>query len=372
MANNKKIKILFIMASKEMGGSEKNLIEYLKRTDTDKFECFVGLAKVGNIVEDEFGKINIRLVKFDKKLKLLKFLMKENIDIIQLYGLRVNIWARLLGKLAGAKVVATIRSVDNWRKWYHVMLDRLTSMWVDVWISNSYAGKEVAIKREKFLADKIKVIHNGIDLSIYQRIPNNDIVVLKKKYGIKSNDIIVGEVANIRDMKGHIDIINAIPNIIKRNRNVKFFFAGEDMSNGEVEKYAKAKNVSEYVIFAGYCHNIVEILSLFDIFILPSLWEGLPNSIIEAMAIGLPIIASDVGGVSELIKDGENGILIKPKSPQQIASSIIYLIENPNIAEQMGNKNIIRARQNHNIENKARDYEKIYMELLEMNQLNED
>jgi glycosyltransferase involved in cell wall biosynthesis len=240
----------------------------------------------------------------------------------------------------------------------------LTSSWVDVWISNSYAGKEISIKREKFPADKIEVIHNGIDLSKYKRIPDDDIGRLKKHYGIKDNDMVIGEVANLRSMKGHVDIINAIPTLIEKHKNVKFFFAGEDASNGEIARYAEEKNVDKYIIFAGFCNNIPEILSLFDIFILPSLWEGLPTAIIEAMAMGLPIISTKVGGIPELIDNAKNGILIEPKSPQQIASAILYLLENKDLAKSMGERNIARAWQNHDIKQKARDDEKIYMELM--------
>jgi len=361
---NKKINILSIISASTIGGSEKNLLNYMDFSNKDNFNLFVGSFRFGGLVENEVKARGIQFASFRDILSLYKFLKYKKIHIAQIYGLRASILARPICKLAGSRVIGRIVSVDSWRKWYHVLLDRLTSLWVDVWISNSYAGKEISIKREKFPADKIIVIHNGIDLSKYKRIPDDDIGRLKKHYGIKDNDMVIGEVANLKSMKGHVDIINAIPTIVEKYENVKFFFAGEDASNGEIERYAKEKNIDKYIIFAGFCSNIPEILSLFDIFILPSLWEGLPTAIIEAMAMGLPIIASKVGGIPELIDNGENGILIEPRSPQQIASSITYLLENQDIAKMMGEKNIIRVRKNHDIKIKALEFESVYITLV--------
>ena len=361
MAHPKKINILFLTNSLNIGGIERNILDYLDAADRNQFNFFVCSLKSGGIFEREIRKREILFVNLRfGGIQLFSFLKENDIDIIQLYGLRVNVVAMPIGKLAGCKVIATIMSIDAWRKWYHVLLDRLTSPCVDLWISNSEAGKKVAIKREKFTAAKIKVIHNGINLGIYRRVAKDKIIKLKQKYGITENDIVVGEVANLREMKGHKDVINAIPIIIQQYPNIRFFFAGKDASDGEIERYAKAKGVDKYIVFAGYCDNIPEILSIFDIFILPSLWEGLPTSIIEAMAIGLPIIASNVGGLPELIDDGENGILIEPRSPQQLASSILYLLKNKDVAGLMGERNIRIARQNHDIESKARDFEKVY------------
>ena len=365
MAYPKKINILFLTNSLNIGGIERNIIDYLDAADRNQFNFFVCSLRPGGFFEHEIRKIGTQFVDFRFGIiQLFSFLKKNNIDIIQLYGLPINVVARPIGKLAGCKVIATIMSVDAWRKWYHVLLDRLTSPCVDLWISNSKAGKKVAMKREKFSAAKIKVIHNGINLTEYQRIAEHEIMKLKRKYGIAQDDIVVGEVANLREMKGHLDVIDAIPTIIQQYPNTKFFFAGEDVSNGEIERYAKIKGVDKYIIFAGYCDNIPEILSIFDIFILPSLWEGLPTSIIEAMAIGLTIIASNVGGIPELINSGENGILIEPRSPQQLASTILYLLKNKDVAKLMGERNIGRARQNHDIESKARDFENTYINLL--------
>ena len=363
MSDNK-VNILFLTNTSNIGGTERNILSYIDEYDRDKFSLFIGSFSAGEAFEYEVHKKTNQFIHFHNLIQLFYFLIKNKIDIIQLYGLRANILVRPLGKLAGCKIITAIRSVDSWRKWYHVLLDRLTSLWVDIWISNSYAGRDIAMKREKFPSDAIKVIHNGIELSKYKKLPVDEISKLRKHYGIADEDIVIGEVANLREMKGHVDIIDAIPIIVEKYENIKFFFAGADNSNGEIEKYAKQKNVSDHIIFAGYCENVSEILSLFDIFILPSLWEGLPTSIIEAMVMGLPVIASKVGGIPELIDDWENGILIEPKSPQQIASAVLCLLDKREILSEMGEKNIVKAWQNYDVKMRARDYEKIYMELI--------
>ena len=361
MEHTQKINILFFTGALNIGGAEQNLLYYLDVADNNRFNLFAGSYRPGGLFESKIRDKGVRFIDCPlNPIKLFYLLKKNKMDIVQLYGLPVNVIARPIAKLAGCKVIATIRSIDSWRRWYHTLLDRLTSPYVDLWISNSEAGRKIAIQREKVDAKKIIVIHNGINIKEYQRVPEAQITKLKQRYGITENDIVIGEVANLREMKGHVDVIDAIPMIVQQYPNIKFFFAGEDQSNGKIKKYANAKGVNKHVIFAGYCDNIPEILSMFDIFILPSLLEGLPTSIIEAMTIGLPIIASNVGGIPELIDDGENGILIEPQSPQQLASSILYLLKNKDVARLMGERNIKRARQNHDIEEKARYFENIY------------
>lgn len=368
----KAINILQFTSSSQIGGVETVLIDVLKHINKNLFNVFVcSLRHDGDLLEKiehlavNTKHLNLRnFLDFTVLLKLYKFLKENRIQLMQTHGLTANVVGRIVGKLAkGPKIISTIHGIDLWRKCYHTYLDRLTGVFVDRFLSVSEEGREVFSIREKFPRKKIVTIHNGINLNRFNKASFNSLK-LRYKLGFHENDIIIGEVANIRKMKGHRDVIEVIPSIVKHCPNAKFLFVGRDDSNGEIPQLAVDKGIGEYVIFLGYCENIPELLSIFDIFILPSHSEGLPVSILEAMAMELPVIATNVGGIPEIVVDGETGILIEPNKPDELANALLDLLNNPKRRYYFGKSGRKRVEDKFNINRMISNIENLYLEVL--------
>lgn len=365
------INILHLTTSSQIGGAETLVIDISENINPKQFNIFVcALEKDGNLLEKvnhsatQTKHLNSKhLLDFMAALRLYRFIKENKIQLIQIHGLRANLIGRVIGRLAGTqKIISTIHGIDTWRKWYHTFLDRLTGIWVDKFISVSESGKEIFVRREKFPASKIVTIHNGIDLSLFNRVRFNT-SKLKKELGLENN-IIIGEVANIRSMKGHVDVIEAIPAVIEHYPNVKFLFVGRDDSKGKIPQLAQNKIGGDFVLFLGYQENIPELLSIFDIFILPSHSEGLPLSILEAMAMELPVIATNVGGIPEIIVNGETGILIEPHRPDKLAQALLELLANPQQRHNWGEMGRKRVEEEFSLNKMIQNVEELYLTLL--------
>ncbi|MCD6407784.1 glycosyltransferase, partial [bacterium] len=313
---DRKIRIFYLIGSSEIGGTEKMLFSLIENLDKQKFQVSViGIKGEGKFTE-ELRKRKIKLYVFNLKknlfsfFNLLKLLKKEKPDILHSFLFAGNITGRITGKLAGIKIViSSQRSEDKWRKWYHWMIDRITAGWTDLIISNSFAGKKVLIEKGKISPEKIKVIPNGIEIP---SLPSR-----KEK-----KNLVVGTVGNLRKVKGHIYLIKAAIEILKDFPEVKFVVIGEgELKNFLMEEIKKA-GIEKNFIFTGFVPEPMKYVREFDVFVLTSLWEGCPVSLLEAMSMGVVPVAFGVGDVPYIIKDGEEGFVVEPCNYNELARKI--------------------------------------------------
>lgn len=296
-------------------------------------------------------------------LRLYRFIRKHRIDVVQTHGLRADSVGRIVGRLAGARaVISTIHSIDPWRRRRHVFLDRLTSGWVSKWVAVCEAAKAATVARERYPANRIEVVPIGIEP---RPISRENMDATRAALGIAPEaGPVIGIVANLREMKGHRDVIAALPELRRRHPGIVFVFAGKDASNGEIEREARAANLLDSIRFPGFVADVPALLGALDIFCLPSHWEGLPVSIIEAMHAGLAIIATQVGGIPELIRHGQEGLLIPPRNPEALTAAVDELATNWAKRTSLGRAALQRAITDFTVGTMARRMETIYRQSL--------
>ncbi len=336
-------RLLQLTSSSDIGGTEQMLFRFLSKINRQKFDVricsLIGSGRLTQACERlGYEAWNLRLaspLQLGKLMWLYRLCRSERIQLIHTYGLRADTVGRFIAHIAGVPViVSSIRGPDEQRGWWHVMLDRLTARWVDLFISNSEAGRQSRITRERFPSEKIVTILNGIEIP--EAMPHGDHHALRLKYGISEDaHPVVSMIANLRVMKGHRDVIAALPALRSRFPQVCVLCVGRDDSGGEIKRTAEAHGVLESIKFLGYQEATQEILALSDVFLLPSHWEGCPASILEAMAAEVPVVATKVGGIPEIVEDRQTGLLIPPRDPDTICRAIVWVIENPREVEAM-------------------------------------
>ncbi|GJL80161.1 MAG: glycosyl transferase family 1 [Nitrospinaceae bacterium] len=185
----------------------------------------------------------------------------------------------------------------------------------------------------------ISVLPNGIDLENFQPGDGNS---ARRQLDLPENKTIILNIGGMSPVKGQRYLIEAIPEIIKREANIQFIFVGDGETRHELETLVNAKTLSPYVLFTGMlkASEIPIWLHAADIFVLPSLSEGNPNVLLEAMACGIPVVATTVGGIPEMIRDGQEGFLVQPKSSEELARQITALIRDKTLREAMGQNGI--------------------------------
>ncbi len=204
---------------------------------------------------------------------------------------------------------------------------------------------------------KIRTIYEGMDLSIYPRrtFP---------KSPLPGSPVVVGTVAHLSHEKGLSYLIEAASLMPELRESIRFVIVGEGECLQELKELARQRGLEDVFHFAGFHSDTSQYMRSFDIFALPSLSEGLSSAILEAMAHSLPIIATAVGGIPELVKDGENGLLVPPRDPSALASAIRQLVENPEECRRMGIRGRERVEEQFTLDRKIRETEQLCSTLL--------
>lgn len=288
-------------------------------------------------------------------VSLVGLLRKKRPGILQCFLYVANIVGRIAGKAAGVPVVLSgQRSTDPWRKWYHWYLDRLTAPWCRYVISNSYAGRDVLAVRGRFGRSKILVIPNGVDACAGTR---------PQKWNVpRTGPVVVGTIGNLRRAKGHVYLVRAAAAVIRKHPETRFVIAGEGELMETLRQEAQREGIGDSMFFRGFSRP-EDVLPLLDIFVLPSLWEGCPVSLLEAMAFGIPVVATSVGDVPAILCHRENGLVVPPGNPSLLADAISELIEQPLLRDRLSGQALETVRTGYTADAMAERYLQLYRAL---------
>ncbi len=273
-----------------------------------------------------------------RKIRELENIMSSvQPDILHCHGFKAGLIGRLARRQPGCYVVY---SIHNFASYGRGSLGRMMLGCLEKW---SYRRTDAVICVSQALRDHMI---NDMELSperihvVYNSKPDwgtgGNGVKIRSQYGIDKNDILIGTAARLIPSKGIHLLLEAGPGVLMQYPNVVFMIAGSGPEETRLRILAEQNGISEHVRFAGHVSNMHDYYSAFDMFILPTMTEGLGITILEAMSFGLPIIATSTGGIPELIKNGENGILVKPNSTHEIQSAILDLLKNPHTAQEYG------------------------------------
>lgn len=341
-----KINILHIYQNSKVGGVQQQLLSLLKAYNREVFNpifcCLGPKEEVGKEIENlgiDFIALNRkRYHRFSLKIiiNLYRLMKKKHIHVVRTHKYRASLYGRIAAWLAGVPVIIT--SVHgNYRKDLRLerrIANKIMSKITDKIVAVSESIKKDIVKHDKINPSKIVVIHNGVDILRFN--PENIFLNVRGELSINDNDVVVGFVGRLVPAKGLQYLIEAISIIQLKVENIKLLIVGEGSLIYSLKNKARELGIKESVIFTGKRRDIPEVLSCIDIFVMPSVAEGLPNSLLEAMAMGKPIVATTVGGIPEIIENEINGLIISPEDPESLASAIKFFIGNKGLAEKLG------------------------------------
>ena len=355
----RKARVMFVLGSSELGGAEQNIITLVKHSDRNRitFACLC-LAGYGPFV-DECEEHGIRVIHSVNWISRagLEFLRKlrYEVDVLSLYGLRANALFRLVKIfIKTPRLVCNIVSVSWGKRILPVLMEWMTSFAIDQYVANAELCKTVFSEGVRVDPSKILVIYSGITprVSAY-KFRNHD------------ENFVITTVSNIRPMKGHKNIIDAIETIRESIPNVLFQFIGRDDMGGKIQQYAREKGVDDCIDFLGFQKDIFNHLLEAHVFLLASDWEGLSTAVKEAMATGIPVIASHVGAIEELVTNEHNGLLIRPGQPGDIAESVIRLHSDSDLRSRLAEQGLLTLQSRFSPQDAAKQWEHTYLSLLE-------
>lgn len=291
---------------------------------------------------------------------ILRAIQREKIDVVNTHSGRDTLLAGIAGRLSSRKpaVVRTrhLALPITSKFTYNVLAHRIVT--VSEYVRNYLISAGIP-------ASKVQTVQTCVDLEKFD--PEKAGSGLRQELGLEPGTPVVGTVSILRRKKGHHILLDAIPGILEKVPEAVFVFAGNGPQRDNITNRIKELGLEKKVFLLGLRHDVPNILNSIDLFVLPTLQEALGTSFVEAMAMGRPLIGTDVGGVGELIKDGVNGYLVKPEDSPGLANAIIRTLQDKEKAEMMGMQGMEIARQYFTSGRMCREMYDLYLSLLRGN-----
>ncbi|MCG3206484.1 MAG: N-acetyl-alpha-D-glucosaminyl L-malate synthase [Anaerolineae bacterium] len=352
-------KVLIVMGPIIRGGAELQVFEIVRHLDHDKFDpiiCSVSYKPsimlnnelVERSLQDvdlyhRFKDLGITLYELNRYSvydlrgvkQIAEIVRHEQIDLIHV---NLVIWGQLAGLLTKIPTIPHVRSELEWPDIPRLAYwgNYATHRWFKVVIAVSEAVKSQVVSRWHVKAERIQVVHSGIDLSRFNPDQVQGVTELRQSLGIKPDEKIIIRVANAREAKGLSDYVDLAAIICQQRSDIRFLLVGDGELLPQLKYQAQKLDLGDRLLFLGRRGNVPQLLAMSDVFVSTSLKEASPGSMKEAMAIRLPVVATDVGGHPEIIKEAYNGFLVPSKNPHAMAEKVNWLLNHSAEAQTMG------------------------------------
>lgn len=331
------IRVCFIIDRLSRAGTESQLLLMIKQLDRDRITPYLCLLDGDDPMTRELLpetcpvlQLGVRRLMsvgaLRQAFKLWQFLRREKINVVQTYFPDSTRFAAPIAKAAGIKsVFGSRRNIGHWVTPRDIRIARFYNrFFIDKIVANSKAARESVIEQEGISPDRVVVVPNGIDLDRFKHIP----LWQPKTAGVPWK---VGMVGNLREVKGPDVLIRAANLVLQDHPNTRFEIAG-DGDPTPYQQLIDELGLKNTVTLIGSVSNVPAFLETLDVAVLPSRAEGLSNSLLEYMAAGRPIVATDVGGNGEVIRNGVNGLLVPSNDFSELGRTIVRLLDGPKLA----------------------------------------
>jgi glycosyltransferase involved in cell wall biosynthesis len=391
-------KILYLNPTAEVGGAERSLLDLLKFLDQKRFYPIVSIPSEGKLMgELKSMGIEVKVIAYHPEVftlsrenggprfgklfltpwyllptlvKMSSFARRRNIDLIVTNGIKCHLLGSVLSSMTGAKLIWHVRDLvgAGWAKWSLCSMGRF---FPDRIITNSDAvGSIFSTNGRK------ETVYNGIDLSHFDPIVDGG--KIRSEFKIGKDTPLIGTISHLAPLKGYEELLGAMLEVLREGRDVKLAIVGEAIypnSRSYKQKLLSlvdSNGLKDNVIFTGFREDIPEVLASFDLFVLPSRSEGFGRVNLEAMAMGKPVISTNVGGIPEVVLDGVTGILVPPGKPKALSHAIMRLLDDPGLRESMGREGRRRVEGNFTLKAHVQGIEKIYGEILRIGEISKE
>jgi glycosyltransferase involved in cell wall biosynthesis len=376
-------RIFYVIDSFAIGGAQTQLLQLLQRIDKTKFQ--VAICPIWPLLdlEPSFKAAGIEIVRVHKNFPLdlseawrLGIAIKKfEADIVHTWLFTGSLWGRLGAWLAKAPIIITSERSFVTENYYSPVLgliNKAFATYTDVITANSTFGTEFLIKKG-YPPDKMQTIFNGVDTDTFSPVvANNFRMDARKKLDLPASSVAIGMVGRLVTPKNQAVLIEAMYKLFTCGYDdVHLILVGDGPDREKLEKATQDLGIEARVHFTGMRRNIPEILSGMDIFALSSRWEGMPNVILEAMAMGLPVVTTDVAGTSDLVQNDINGFLVPVDDVEKTAECLKKLIDSPTLRIWMGKNARSRCEKEYSLDSMVCRTTKLYEDLIKSKRLHD-
>jgi glycosyltransferase involved in cell wall biosynthesis len=357
--------VLHLSSSSGLGGAEMIVSRLIQVLDRKRFRSIVCLFRPGWLKEQcERNGIDTHVMEMKGMFdvgwirNVCRLVRSEGVALIHTHEFTGNTYGALIARLTGVPSVATVHGKNYyWEQSKRRVAYRLVSR-IGTMVTVSEDLKRFITKNVGVPEKRIKVIYNGQEAIPHVR--QDEKQRLRAELGLKENESVIGTVGSLYPVKGHEYLLEAIPRVLRFYPYTRFLIIGRGQLESQIKEELKLRGLENHVHILGFREDVAALLALIDVFVLPSLSEGLSIALLEAMAAGKPVIATDVGGNPELVVDGANGFTIPPRDSEALAAKLCLLLGKKDLIQKLGENGRRRVQQCFSLQAMASNYEILY------------
>ncbi len=368
----KKLNVVQMTDVTGRGGAEKALVDLALRLDRSRFNVTVVATRATGNYQPLLEAAGVRTLVVErdsrwqshKMLGLVRFMRQQPVHILHTHLFGANTWGRVLGRLARVPVIVAHEHWSSKAK-REVWVDRLLYRLTDRILVPSHASKQLVMEMEGIPARYLDVTYNGVDISRFR--PGAEAAAVRQELGIAPEDVVIGTVGRLSaDKGGQDDLLWAVSELRKSHPQARLLIIGDGPLRPDLEKYATQLGMLDTgaALFTGTRNDVDRLLGAMDVFVLPSHKEALPIAVLEAMAMCLPVIATRVGGVPEVVQDGTTGLLVEPGDRPALRDALARLVSDPALARCLGACGQARVHAHFTVDKMVRHVEQLYEKLM--------
>ena len=367
MNSTEKINLALILNNFDVGGLEKVVLDLANNLNQDIFRIHVicidgegklfqklSTKKIRTLVLKKKPGIDISIIR-----KLMMYFRENRITLIHAHNIAPLVYGGIAAKLLHPNIPVIYsehNQVYRLTKWGRAKF-KFYLRYSDHIVTVSKRLREF-YRTDLGISRDINVLYNGINPEIYKFTKSSD---LRAQIGVADDDFVVGTAVVLSKQKGIPYLLEAAKSLANEHPDIKIVIAGDGPDHLKLEELCRTSGVSGTVRFLGYRDDIPKLLSSFDVYILPSLWEGLPLALIESLAVGIPAIATDVGGNSEIIEHGINGLIVPANSAKALADAITQMYNQRESLSHFRELNIAKFNSTFSLASMISSHERFYL-----------
>ncbi len=360
----------FGVAGSSIHGVSRLFSWWFPRFDASRFSVsLVGLKKrepASRLLEEQGIPVShLNRGAFDPRIlpELVALVRARETRVLHVHGYASADFGRLAARATGAALVLHEHFADPKMPSYQGLADRLLAGWTDRAIAVSGSTRDFLVRERHVPAARVRVIWNGAPLADFAPVSSDEAARTRAALGLPPKVLVIGTIGRLNEQKGHRYLIEAAPEVLRHHQDARFLIVGDGDLAEPLREQARGLGLGDRVVFAGHRSDVREMRGAIDVVCLPSLYEGTPLALFEAMAAGRAIVASAVDGCAEILVDGATGLLVPPRDPGALGRALHRVLADPPLLARLGEAARLSSRE-YDIDRTVRNIEDLYTEVL--------
>jgi len=326
-----------------MHGVKRLFAWMIPRFDAERYNVSLVSLRKKDLSEETLESFGVDITylhksKFDPATlpALLKVIDRKKIDILHLHGYGATTFGRIAGAMRRLPTIVHEHANLTDTPWFQKIADRALEPVTDIAIAVSQSTADFVINARRIPPAKVKVVYLGVPLEEFsRRRPSEEIQAARAELGIAPDDVAIGTVTRLHDSKGNSFLVDAARLVLNERPHARFFVVGEGPLRESLEQQARALGLGDRFSFAGFAKDVPRVVSAFDISVFPSLWEGTPLTVFEALAMGKAIVATDADGLLDVLTSEHDAIIVPKRDARALADGLIRVIDEPDTRDRL-------------------------------------